>query len=132
MPYVVKQLPNEPILLMTVSSPFDMEKDAPPLFALAAKTAEPIPGHVYCVYDLRKLELSFGDLVLGLSAQTGHVAGSMSDPNITAVMIGSSEMLKLAEKAFQQKQYGEIGIKLFGSVEDATNYVRNLSKQAKV
>lgn len=124
MKFTVERLPNEPILIVTIGKDYQVGKDSPDIFrAVDSKIGKDESG-LYSIYDLREMKMTFGDLVIALSNQSQKAPGAMADPRASAVIVGSSEMVKLGAQAFQQEQYGNLKFPLYESVEDALKYAR--------
>ncbi|MDX1994668.1 MAG: hypothetical protein SF029_19955 [bacterium] len=129
MPYKVTRVPNEPIVVLEVSSPFDMITDLPAVFADIAKAKAGVASLTYCLYDVRNLQITFSDVVMGLAAHTKGEPGSVSDPTIRVILIGSDELLRLASEALKQEQYGQIALPMYATYDEAIAEARRLAAQ---
>lgn len=124
MPDHLSRIPNEPIILFRPSA----EDSTPPqeTFARVAALLDEIGGKTYRIIDLIDVEanLRFGDMVQVMAAETSGAVGSGSDPRLMDVMVGTSDMLKLAAKSMGQRQYLGREVPLFATVDDALAFVR--------
>jgi len=124
MKFTVERLPNEPILMITILKDYVVGKDTPDIVRTVDSKIGKDETGLYSIYDLREMKMTFGDLVLALSNQSQKAPGAMADPRASAVIVGSSEMVKLGAQAFQQEQYGNLKFPLYQSVEEALSYAR--------
>jgi hypothetical protein len=124
MAHTVKLLDNEPIITVSLRNPFDYATEPDEMFEEIATRAKKITGHGYVIYDCRDFEITFGDLVDGMAAQSKGTAGSISDDRFTSIIVGSDQMLKMATESFKQDQYGKREVPLYGSMEKALAHAR--------
>lgn len=61
--------------------------------------------HAYVLYDLNTVELSFGDLVMGLSELRSDTASWLRE-RATIVIVGPPQLADLIASANEQEQYG--------------------------
>jgi len=58
----------------------------------------------YRIYDARSIvDLDFSDILLWIAEEKEHIAGSLFDPRVRAIIAGSSPMILLAAKKFQER-----------------------------
>lgn len=125
MPFTVNKLDGEPIIIVEIRDPYDYQTDPPRMFHEIDQIASTFDDGGFVIYDCRTLDVSFNDLVAGMSAQVQGVPGSISDPRLTACLVGSSVMLRLAAEGFAKPQYGEIQVPLYDTLDDALNDLRS-------
>ena len=131
MPAIVVKLPDEPIIVLTVTDPFAPQGDLPPAYEEVAEMIEDMPGPIYCLYDLSSVYLGFGDLIVVLGTAIRGTPGSASDPRVRGVIVGYDELAQLASEASRQEQYGHLDFPLFAVIEEAVAYARaELAEQA--
>jgi hypothetical protein len=128
MGYEVKRLPGENILITTAIDPFDFLTDLPPMFTAIDQARQGIAGKIINIYDLSGLTLTFSDLVVGLAGHMGGAPGSISDPTILSITVGSDELVHMGVEAFKQPQYGALKLELFTSLDEAVERARVLAK----
>jgi hypothetical protein len=117
-------LDNEPVITVSLSNPFDYATEPDEMFDEIAAQAKKITGHGYVIYDCRNFEITFGDLVDGMAAQSKGTPGSISDDRFTSIIVGSDNMLKMATESFKQEQYGKRDVALYGSMDKALEHAR--------
>ncbi|MBN1679248.1 MAG: hypothetical protein JW966_03085 [Anaerolineae bacterium] len=124
---VVKQLGDEPIIVITVTPPFDSYKDViqklEAIEAIANTIDSPI---IYRINDYSAVtQASLDDIMTVLARETrSGSAGSLADPRVRSVAVGSDEMIRLAATSLKQTQYGNLDVPLFESYDDALAYIR--------
>jgi hypothetical protein len=126
--YKFEELPNgsnSPIILMTLSNPYNPHTDSLETSAHIKGIFEASNDDVYCVADMSTINVSFSDLVLGLSEAFKNPESIFSNPRIHMYTVGSSELLRLGTEAVaNQAQYGQVGIKIYGSVPEAVTQIQ--------
>ena len=130
MPFMVEHIMREPIIVINWQPPFDFEADIIESNRAAADFADHTKGIVYRVIDAHEIDMTFGDLVTLLAAKTRNEPGSLRDPRIHTVLVGTHDLLRLKADSLRQKQYGELDIPLFPTVDEAVDYCRQQLKAA--
>ncbi len=131
MKFNVELLPDEAILIVTIGKDYVVGKDSPEIIRTVDSKIGRDESGLYSIYDLREMKMTFGDLIIALSNQSQKAPGAMADPRTSAVIVGSSEMVKLGAQAFQQEQYGGLRFPLFENVEEALRYARQEAQKRK-
>lgn len=121
MPVAVEQIPNQPIIVVTVTEPFDPFKEMPVSTRQFQELTASIQGTIYRIVNVTRLKMLFNDLVNVLAADTRGGAGA--DPRVRTVIVGSGEMVELGVKAMKQQQYGAKETPMFASMDEALAYV---------
>ncbi|NDJ54669.1 MAG: hypothetical protein GYB68_16500 [Chloroflexi bacterium] len=116
----VEKLPDEPIIIVTVTESSDVESVAAACDAIIGDKLGPF----YRINDFSAFSFTFSGLMVGMAAETTRLPGSLSDPRIKPVFVGTSDMVKLGSQAGRQEQYGELAILLFATLEDALQHIR--------
>lgn len=124
MPATLEQISPKPILLMRYPGNF-VPGELPPLFVEIAKVADQIQP-VYVIVDLSQLSLDFGGIMLGMAEGMLSGAGSGGDPRVKTVLVGKLEMVGFISDALKQKQYGQVSVPAFASVDEALEYIDGL------
>jgi hypothetical protein len=120
--------PQERILYSTYLPPFEAEADSQTSLKAILDFAKTMNGLFFVVTDVRQIDLSFSDLVLGMSTMR-ELAMNVQ---MQIVAIGSGDMLKFAADAARQKQYGQHNVVLVATPEEALNHVANERKRLGV
>jgi hypothetical protein len=107
-----------------IEPPFDMIAEREATFQQVAALVEDASETVYVIDDFSDVPLRFDDIVLKLAHLTRNKPGSPSDPRIQYLLVGTHEMLELAARSASQRQYGEVEMPLFESIDDALEYAR--------
>lgn len=120
---IVEKLPNEAIILVRVrphasSSPEEAE--------VAAACAALIDGDGphYRITDFSAFEMTFSGLIQGMSQEKQRIPGSVSDPRLRNIFVGTQDMIALGAHSFKQAQYGGLDVMLFATLDDALDYAR--------
>ncbi len=122
MKFTVERLEGKPILITTVGDDYVVGVDNITLAqAVDAKIGADTSG-VYVIFDIRKMKMTFGDLVTAMSSQSRKAPGTMADPRIISIAVGTDELVTLGIKAFEQEQYGKLKFPLYATVEEALAY----------
>ncbi len=121
MPVAVEQIPNQPIIVVTVTEPFDPLKEMPVSNRQFSEIAATIQGTLYRIVEITRLKIGFNDLVNVLAVDTR--SGPGADPRVRTVIVGSGEMVELGVKAMKQRQYGAKETPMFASLDEALTYV---------
>src|SRR5687767_12851994 len=120
MTFKFERLPNEPIVIGTISNPYHAMDDAMGLAVELNKVLEEMPGQIYYVADMAELNVSFAELTVGLATAYRTPGSPYASPRLKTFPIGSAAMIKFGvEAASQQSNYGKQEIQLYGSREEA-------------
>lgn len=125
MNYKTERLPGEPIIIHTLLPDYRMGKDARAAIQEMAEIANEIEKKpVYIIIVTYDMKLNFGDLVQGLAMATRGETAIFTDPNVRLRMVGSGGLVELGVKAFEQRQYGGLDVRLYPTLEDALEGAR--------
>ncbi len=119
MTVVVKQVGNEPIIISTIYEPIDMSVDPQKNRDLSNAIARKFTCPVYRIMDFTHFELTFDQLVAGLSEDV-----RFSEANIVILVVGNDELVEFQANAMKQAQYGGREAHYFTSVESALAFAR--------
>lgn len=112
-------LQEEPVILFTIQAPIDGENDARVTSEKAIEFAEELGQPVYRIVDFSQVDVTFTDIVMGMSAGAGVPADL-----VQTYMVGSHALVKLAAESSAQEQYGGIQVYLYASVDEALDDIR--------
>src|SRR5205823_5016350 len=120
-----QKLPDEPILITAFFEP-SKPTDQAELWAALAPMVEGMPGPIYRITDLSKLNVTFGQMVGALAYETkGSYPGSAADPRVRSVLVANSAVVEIAAKSITQEQYGQSTMPpLFSTLDEALAYCR--------
>ncbi len=121
---VLTRLPDEPIVIVKIRPTLDPQKEVYEIADTIADMFAEEEGPIYRINDFTDMDLPFGGLVMGLGLETQGRPGSLSDPRIKTVFVGTSEMVELGAKSARQEHYGGLDILLFATLEDALAHIR--------
>ena len=126
MAFKVEKVPNEPIVISTISNPYDAMVDsagiAQELLQILSETSDTI----YYVADMSNLNVSFSELTVGLAHAFRTPGSPYANPRLKTLPVGSAGMIKFGvEAASQQSNYGKQQIQLYASVDEALAFARD-------
>lgn len=125
MTYTTEKLPDESIIVHTLSSEYRMGRDARTAIQEIAEIANGMEEKpVYIIIVTHDLKMNFGDLVQGLAMATRGETAIFTDPNIRLRLVGSGSLVEIGAKAFEQRQYGGLDVRLYTTLEDALEGIR--------
>jgi hypothetical protein len=127
MPLEVKELTNEPIIVLSVLPPEGGPTEAAEGGRIVTEFKKKVGKHVYRILDFSVLseDISFSNLVTAMGAEMG-MEGGIGDPEVSSIYVGSSQWVVFGAKAFQeQAQYGQTNvIHICGTVDEAIEFAR--------
>ncbi len=114
MPFTAERVPNQPIVVITIGPTVDGASDPVESHAATHQLLADETGTVYRILDFSQVNVSFGDVVMGMNSDPGF-----RDPRMKTIMVGTHDLVQLAAQSAAQDQYGGRDIKLFTSAADA-------------
>ncbi len=120
MAYTIRQVPNEPIIVIVFQQPLAME-DAVVSDKAAMELAEKIPGKVYIVSDGTIYNLTLDQVIDGMDQMRRFIS---ADSRFVRTIVGTARLVEFAVQAAKQRQYGARDLLLFASVDEAVEYAR--------
>jgi hypothetical protein len=123
MPFYVKRLPNEPIVIVECVPPFERQgvDDTNHLVYLATKD---IRTRVFRISDVRLLNVTFESIQETLAEHQGKQPGSITDPRMIPVFVGGGELSHILADGFQYQEYGGTEVVLFSDLDMALAHIR--------
>lgn len=128
MPYTIDVI-DDGIVLVDYLNPFDFVEDIRAAQREVAALADQANGTLYRIIDAHHIEITFSDLVFALNEKARDTPGSIRDPRIRTVIIGTHELVKLKAESLKQEQYGSLNMPFFESLEEARAYIRQLMQE---
>ncbi len=131
MTVTTRRIPNEQIIVVTISNPFTAG-DPTTGNRETARLLDENKGPVYRIEDLSSLDLPFSVLVQGMAEATHRSSeGSLNDPRAPRlIMVGSKPNHQMIVDSLKQAQYGGLNVPLFATVEEALAHARAELKKA--
>lgn len=127
MSYKIEKISDEPVVICTLEKSFNLGRDTAAYAKELQELLDAQPGSVYLITDARQLQVSFGDLIQGLTVVARGELAVVRHPKIlTLVTVGRSALLDLGSSALKQAQYGSLNIpvQVFTRMEDAWAYIQ--------
>lgn len=124
MPIKVERLADLPCVI-AVYEGMIKSQDVEELFDETVKLIPDIQGHYYRINDFRTAESTFADIVQMINTARGGRPGSTTDPNLTAIVVGTNEWGQMMRKYFGQERYGALNIPFVHTLEEAIEWVKN-------
>jgi hypothetical protein len=132
--FTVEKLPDEPIVLVWLSSSKrlettdDFEKNRRLFNDLLDSLEEPI----YFIYDLSDVKFELSDVVVGANRGAGSPAGSLRHPNVKEVIaVTKSKLINLAARGLKSAVFGNVPVSIFETRDEALAYARTQAAAAK-
>jgi hypothetical protein len=120
MPVRVERLPNEPILIATLSG-LVTEQDFFDLYHLSSPLIGIDGGAFHRISDLRDATSTFGDVLKAIQKAAQEMPASLMDPQIQVTFVGVNAWIVFARDFFLQRG---INLPVFPDVESALESVR--------
>ncbi len=126
MPVKIEHLPNEPIIIQTMSSDYSLidefPKDHPKLYAMLDELTEP----VFWIVDISKVKkLDMQDLLTGTKLVASGKKPLYHHPNIRqALYVSSKRLIKMAAAGLGYEKFGNLQVEVFENLADALAYAR--------
>ncbi|MEO8394349.1 MAG: hypothetical protein ABI700_15260 [Chloroflexota bacterium] len=120
MPVRVERLPNEPILIATLSG-LVTEQDFFELYHLSSALIGMDGGAFYRISDLRAATSTFGDILKAIQKAAQEMPASLMDPQIQVTFVGENTWINLARDFFLKRG---INLPVFLDMENALESVR--------
>jgi hypothetical protein len=104
MVFAVSKLPGEPILIVTLDLPLEQHLQSwRSLTAALARFVTEAERGIAVVFDLRDQEVSFSDILIGISELQASAADWIVDPNMSLVIVGEHPMLDITARRVDQQ-----------------------------
>ena len=120
MPVRVERLPNEPILIATLSG-LVTEDDFIELYHLSSALIGTEGGVFHRISDLRHATSTFSDVLRAIQKAAQELPASLMDPQIQVTFVGENTWIIFARDFFLQRG---INLPVFPDLESALESVR--------
>ena len=119
----VTRHPKLPVVYLKIVQPVQVPGDIETNMKEGLKLKSELGGHVYRIIDVREMNLSFSDMMVAMATDRKG-EGTLDDSDVTTLYVGGGDLVAFGVKALaEQDQYGQLGVKLFASDEEAYAYV---------
>lgn len=123
MAFAISQLPDEPIIIVTVDLPLDRHLDSfrstnEQLNHFAATGDELL----YVVFDLRGEDVTFSDVIIGVDELDSDPASWIKYPRVILIAVGQHPVLEIAIKRVGQQFHVEMP--RFTTLDEALVFIR--------
>jgi hypothetical protein len=86
-------------------------------------------SNVYYIADMRKVKISFSDLVVGLAQAFANKSSPYANPRLKTYTVASDELIAFGAKAAaEQDQYNKAAVKFYPGVDEALVEIRREMK----
>lgn len=122
MPFVVRKLPGEPIIITTIALPLHRyTQNLRSLNAQIAGIAARESGQLYRIMDGRNVELSFSDILLYLDENRSG-PGTLADPRLHSIFVSPHPMGEVLVRKLAREM--DLVIPHFRRLDEALHYAR--------
>lgn len=126
MPTAFKKLENEPIVIVTLPTDYNLAAELPKVMPQYISFLNSATEPVYWIVDARNSSLTVEEIVLGASLVARGEHPLYHHPNIREVIyVTSSQIMKLAAEGLKGEAFGRVNIKLFDDLDQAMDYIHN-------
>ena len=125
--YLLEQLPNEPIIIGTFYSSFNIKDDVITFIDDVRQLFDNADQNFYYVNDTRDLKINvFQDMVVAVNVATHGVTDVLRHPGLKEYLIVATDtLIKLSARGLQSNAFGNINVRVFKTPEDALEYARS-------
>jgi len=107
-------------MVIDCHNPFNFTEDLDAIFdGTADYLGNEHQTRLYRIFDFHEIEMTFNDLVEGLATKTRQRPGSLRDARVYNVLVGTHELIKMKADSLGQRQYGELDVPLFETLDAA-------------
>jgi hypothetical protein len=134
MPITVEKLPDEPIIILTITKPVDFAQELPPAYDEVAELLQEIEGPFYRISDFSGMQQSgVNELINLLMTAFRSRSGSLIDPELKArtrsLIVGDFKLVEMGVSILR-KQAPDLNVSVFRSVNTALAYARDQLEEA--
>ena len=123
MPITVELLPDEPIVIMKFEGTVTAAEITEKLQETAEKTAD-IAGTIYRINDISDLQMTVKEMIALVTTLRQPTPGAYNDPRFEVVFVNDNRTSHVYTDILQTQLFREQPIRLFGSTEQAIEYIR--------
>jgi hypothetical protein len=119
-----ERIAGEPIIVLTFNGPPDRTQ-----FEAAMRDVVTLLQEVEPVFVINNLSniprMHFSNMMAGIGQVARGGPGSAGDLRTRHLLVGTHEMVKFASEAIRQKQYGQLNVPVFASLQEALDHIRS-------
>lgn len=125
MPAKYHKYADEPIVLVTLPTNYNLQKELPQVLPFYLSQLDSFDGQVYWLVDAREASLNVEEIMVGANLVARGQHPLYHHANIREVIyITSSEIMKLAADGLRHQAFGRVKIKVYDDLDEALKYVR--------
>jgi hypothetical protein len=123
MPATVERLPNEPIIIVTVTGQLTVEvmRD---VYRQIAEIADDVVPPLYRITDTRFREASFAEMMAIIKEASKGMPGTTTDPRIRNMFVGRDKMAMIGRDCYSNVTPQGNVMPMFETIEEALVYIR--------
>lgn len=128
MSYSFKLLPDEPILIATISASFDQKHELDPYLNESAFILEGLDQPVCYIADVSESKVKIFQDFLNAFNRAFRGMGSLArHPNVgKTIFVATDPLIKLGARGLNAEIYGNLSIPVFDTLDEALDYARSL------
>ncbi|MDX9990741.1 MAG: hypothetical protein RBS68_01710 [Anaerolineales bacterium] len=122
----LQKLPNEPIIVDSMSPDYNLSVELPQALPKLIETLEQLTEPVFWIVDVSKVEkMSVEDLLVGTDLLITGQNPLYRHRNIREAMyVTNNQMIRMAAAGVSDEFFGNLKIQVFETLEAALQYVR--------
>ncbi|PJF39686.1 MAG: hypothetical protein D6737_06595 [Chloroflexi bacterium] len=120
MPAIVKKLPDQPIVIVSIQNYITVD-DARAVYQQLAKIAADIDGTVYRITDVCQMTMTFQEMIAIVREAMRGAPGSTSDPRIKNIFVGQNCLAEVAQDLMAKQG---VDILMFDTMQEAMDYIQ--------
>ncbi|NDJ75069.1 MAG: hypothetical protein GYB65_02325 [Chloroflexi bacterium] len=134
--YYLEKLPNEPIVIVTMTAEFDTQRDLSPgnpkAYNYFEANPDGITAPVFFINDFSAATLTLEDLIFGATVTSRSAKSVYHHPLVREViMIPSSDLHKAAAEGLRSDVFGNVALQIIDTLEEALAYARQQIAQSR-
>jgi hypothetical protein len=125
MPTEFKKLPDEPIVIVTLPTDYNLAVELPKIMPVYMNFLNSATTPVFWIVDARNSPLGVEEIVRGAELVARGEHPLYHHPNIRKVIyVTSNKIMKLAVAGMENEIFGNLTIKVFDDLDEALKFVR--------
>ena len=126
-PFTIQKLPDEPIILATLSSAYRLADHAGLPTAAITTLLEEADAPCYLIFDLRDIKPPSVDQIIQVANRSSRGSESLlhHDKIKQAILVSTSKIVELAAKGLRHDVFGNVNILVLPTVDEALAYARS-------
>lgn len=119
------KLENEPVIVHTLQDGYSVAQEGAAAVDSINSLLNSQPEPVYLILNPGSVRLALDDIVVGANLVARGASAIVSHPNAReTLVIASSGLIKLAAKGLDSEIFGNVALKVFGTLDEALAYCR--------